>query len=1045
MSLYQQIQKRREGKRVRPIKLTITAFGPYKDREVIDFTELKDNRLFVVSGNTGAGKTTIFDAICFALYGSASGEDRNDSKMMRSDFAEDAVHTSVELEFELNNKYYRIRRQLPHVKKGNKGATGEQYEFYEKTVDGEIPCVDRQIVSEINKKIEEIVGLTQDQFRQIVMLPQGEFRKLLTSQTENKEEILRKIFKTEPYKWISEQLRERKRTAEEEYNREKQMIDRYIKDIEAALPIREKSKLFEVFSQEHYNTNQIIEGLDLEADFYQMEMMQNKKQSEEADAVYNQKLGDYHQAKSLNDRFVDLEEKEAKLHEFSLLIPSFNEKEKQYEKAERASKIIAYENQVNEWRADEKAKKQALCEAEVALKNAKEQREKAQRFYDIEEQRKVERDDYARRLDRLKEFLPIVEEMDSKNSMLLKIDKDVERLAFDLEKNNGNIAEKNNSKEKLTNEIKEMEKLVDQLPHKQQNLLELRDQVAVIQEYLKYDQNQRKLQQDHEVKHKDYLAMKHQYQKLEELWISGQASILAMHLHDGNPCPVCGSTLHPNKADGQDTVPTKEELDKVKYKLDQLDSLYRDAAASLKSNTEQLKSRTEEVIDRGFQVEEAEQIFTRIVSEGKGLKKEVEALQTKKGKLTSLRESLEMIDKDLKQYEAKKEQLTFAHQERKTLLVKEKAIYDEKIGRIPEEIRSLTTLQQKITEVQDRKEKLERDWNIAQKELQNTKEEETKASAYFSSAQTQFNESSEKKERSVTQFTLEWKNAQFSSEEDYLSSKMSDTARQQLKASIDDFKKNIETLKQQIIELKAELKDKTKANLDLLTSELTQLKNERDHALKVLSDSESFQKKALELRGKILNSVETVSALETKRNMITDLFDVIRGQNGSRISFERYLQIEYLEQIIIAANERLKHLSNGQFILERSERQEARGRQSGLGLDVFDAYTGQTRDVKSLSGGEKFNASLCLALGLADVIQSFQGGVSIDTMFIDEGFGSLDEESLNKAIDTLIDLQQSGRMIGVISHVQELKNTIPAILEVKKTKEGYSRTEFVIK
>src|SRR5690606_28350425 len=164
-----------------------------------------------------------------------------------------------------------------------------------------------------------------------------------------------------------------------------------------------------------------------------------------------------------------------------------------------------------------------------------------------------------------------------------------------------------------------------------------------------------------------------------------------------------------------------------------------------------------------------------------------------------------------------------------------------------------------------------------------------------------------------------------------------------------------------------------------------------------------------------------------------------------KISFERYLQIEYLEQIIQSANERLKNLSNGQFHLIRSDRQEARGKQSGLGLDVYDAYTGQSRDVKSLSGGEKFNASLCLALGMADVIQSYQGNVQIDTMFIDEGFGSLDEESLMKAIDTLIDLQKSGRMIGIISHVAELKAAMPAILQVEKLKEGYSKTSIIVK
>ena len=182
---------------MRPIQLTMTAFGPYKGTEIVDFRELKDNRLFVISGATGAGKTTIFDGICFALYGQASGEDRTDNRAMRSDFADDAVQTTVELTFDIHNRTYRIMRQIPYVKQGNKSETSARCEFYELTEDGEVPLVDRQIVSEINKKAEELIGFTQAQFSQIVMLPQGEFRKFLTSDTENKETIMRKIFKTD--------------------------------------------------------------------------------------------------------------------------------------------------------------------------------------------------------------------------------------------------------------------------------------------------------------------------------------------------------------------------------------------------------------------------------------------------------------------------------------------------------------------------------------------------------------------------------------------------------------------------------------------------------------------------------------------------------------------------------------------------------------------------------------------------------------------------------------------------------------------------------
>lgn len=221
----------------------MSAFGPYKFTETIDFTELKGNRLFVISGATGAGKTTIFDGICFALYGSGSGEDRRDTKTMRSDFATDDTHTSVELVFEIHNRRYRILRQLGHVKKGNKGATGERYEFFEIQAAGEVPVVERQIVSEINKKVEEIIGLTLDQFSQIVMLPQGEFRKLLTSTTENKEAILRKIFKTEPYKMIHEKLKEKKIIAEAELRKEQLTQDNFTEKIIASFPLRESNLL----------------------------------------------------------------------------------------------------------------------------------------------------------------------------------------------------------------------------------------------------------------------------------------------------------------------------------------------------------------------------------------------------------------------------------------------------------------------------------------------------------------------------------------------------------------------------------------------------------------------------------------------------------------------------------------------------------------------------------------------------------------------------------------------------------------------------------
>lgn len=1030
---------------MRPLKITMTAFGPYKHSEVIDFTELKDNRLFVISGNTGAGKTTIFDAICFALYGSASGEDRNDVKSMRSDFAADDVHTSVELEFELRGRFYRIKRQLPHVKKGNKTATGEQYEFFEKVDDHEIPCVDRQRVSDINQKIEELLGLTKDQFSQIVMLPQGEFRKLLTSQTENKEELLRKIFKTERYTWISQRLKEKKQSADEEYKNEKKMRDRYIADIQAMIPEREDSKLFETLALEHYNTHQVLTGMEEESLYYGYAILENKKEAEAAGVAYNKKLEEFHKAESLNAEFMKLEEKEKLLQGLTQQGPMMKKKELQLEKSERARKIESFEMQVNEWRNDEEEKKRRVEKTGTEYNNAVEVLDKAKKIYQLEEQKKDDREEINKTLVRYQELLPSVKEIDRKKQELAAEYKQVQKLAKNQEELQKNINEQRAGKTQLSEEIKAIEQKVDTLTEKQQNLHDMRDKVRVLQDFLKLKQNYASLDKEVKQKYKEFQIIQQRYEMLETAWVSGQASILAAHLHDGKPCPVCGSIEHPEKAQGQGSVPSKEELEMAKSEFNQKDSAYRNIEAKANSNQEQMQIKADEVVQLGVLLDEAQTAYTQLVAGGKKLNKEVEFLLKEKERLGKLKRELDKKEEGLVKSEAAFETEAKVYQERNTVFESNKAVYQELLSRIPEELRNLPALEEKISETLARKIKLEQDWEAAQKRLQSAKENETKAKTNLANAHLQLKESSSKKEKAEQQFTEALQQAQFKDEASYRMAKMTEELQQRLKKEIDTYHNAIAALTLQVKDLQSVLTGKTKADMAEFKSKLELLKSTYENAQESLRKTEQYLENILKLKDKISDSDETASHLERRLNVVTDLYDVIRGQNSSKISFERYLQIEFLEQIIVAANERLKKLSNGQFILMRSERQESRGKQSGLGLDVYDAYTGQTRDVKTLSGGEKFNASLCLALGMADVIQSFQGGVSIDTMFIDEGFGSLDDESLTKAIDTLIDLQQSGRMIGVISHVQELKNAIPAILEVKKTKEGHSQTQFFVK
>ncbi len=1023
----------------------MTAFGPYKRSEVVDFTELKGNRLFVVSGTTGAGKTTIFDAICFALYGSASGEDRNDAKMLRSDFASDDTHTSVELEFELRARNFRILRQLGHIKQGNKSATGERYEFFE-VIDGkEIPCVDRQIVSEINKKVEELIGLTQDQFNQIVMLPQGEFRKLLTSQTENKEEILRRIFKTEPYKRISERLKEKKSVTEEGFNQVSKKREDYIKSIASILPNREDSLLTETFSQESYNVNQVLSGLLSEVTFYDDKLVKDHQVYEHSYKLHDLKQAEFHLAKALNERFNVLSEKQGKLTHLTSQLPSIHELESKCEKSERASSIQIFEKQVEDWKVEENKKKENYRAAIHSEKEANEQLVQVTKRFEEEKNKKSERERVAHELNQLEQFYPMVVDLNNRRDALTGNKQKAEKLLKYLKACHDNLNDKLSEKQNLNEEIKQKETIINELPDKQQKLADMREQWKLFHDLIQLQENEKQLSSQVEKTKVEFEKSYHAYQEMERKWVNTQASYLATHLHDGESCPVCGSYDHPKKATHVDHLINKEVLETSKQDSNEKESRYRTAVAERNAVSSQVKTKQMEAAHYHIPLEQINQVYHQLLIDGKKLGEEVNLLKELRNELMKLKDKYNQLEKVCVELTAEKEKVEREYQEQNTVYETSKAVYEEKLRSIPEELRVLSELEKRIAITKKRRHDLEEAWDKIQQQQHVATENLSTAKLNVIHLQNQLEETSKRREEAEKQFTHALQEATFESFEEYTAAKIPKEELSKLKIEIREFHQSLSTLQTQVKELEEELREKQKVDLTEMEEMLTKLKKDYETAFEAYNQSKDYKQEAERLYEQINTTNKQVTNYEEELSIITDLYDVIRGQNSSKISFERYLQIEYLEQIIQAANERLKELSNGQFYLIRSDRQESRGRQSGLGLDVYDAYTGVTRDVKTLSGGEKFNASLCLALGMADVIQSFQGGVTIDTMFIDEGFGSLDEESLHKSIDTLIELQQSGRMIGVISHVQELKAAIPAILEVKKSKEGYSKTQFIIK
>lgn len=1023
----------------------MTAFGPYKEKETIDFEQLKDHRLFAISGATGSGKTTIFDGISFALYGSASGSDRDNVTMLRSDFAEEDVHTEVELLFEIRDKQYRIMRRLGHVKKGNKTKTGDKIAFYHLEDGHEIPVVERQIVSMIDEKVQEIIGLTPDQFKQIVMLPQGEFRKLLTSETENKEAILRRLFKTEKYQQLNHLLKEKRDTLAQAFKNEEQMKEHYIKSIHTSLENREHAPLFQTLAMEYYNTQQVIDGLHTEVTFYEKELAYAKENYTAASKAHEQQQAWYHQSLALNEQFASLKKNEIALAEMNEQAEQIAKMETGLQEAEQAKAIQPYENQLKMKRKEVESKKTAIKILEGNVQAAETAAREMKKAYDFHAGKQSERDQLSREVEKLAEVLPVVLEAEKNRLELEAQEKKLKQSQQRMTEAKQQVERQTAKLEALQKEVKAIEERLEILPNKKEEVHQLRHKFTVLRDYRKLFLAQETFKPQVEKKEKAYKIAKQKYHDFEAVWLQNQAAMLAHELHEGEHCPVCGSTEHPRKAQDQKDLVTRELLEEVKAEEDKAHKIYHEDLLTYRANEQQLAAIAEKIAEYEIALEEVPNQLEEISAYGVQLNNEVIELENSAKEGVKLKASIDAVQKTMKQAALQEDQHAMDYQAALTAFTTLKATFKERMRNIAEEMKDVKKLEAQIAEKQAVKGQLDEAWETAQKNAKMADEAKTKADTNLVNGEKQLRELTEALSMIESSFVLELRKANFATEALYEAAKTKIPQIEAMRETVTNHKQTVATLTQQISDLKENLKGKEKIDTKRLANQVEESKALSEKAFHHMNDMQKSVDTAISILNNIIKIKDQSEQLERKLMSVIDLHDVMRGRNEQKLSFERYVQIDYLEQIMHAANERLRDLSNGQYYLMKSERLESGGRQSGLSIDVYDAYTGQTRDVKTLSGGEKFNASLSLALGMSDVIQSFQGNITIDTMFIDEGFGSLDEESLTKAIDALIDLQKTGRMIGVISHVEELKNMFPATLEVRKTKEGLSKTRFVLK
>lgn len=1032
---------------MRPKKLIMHAFGPYAKTEAIDFEELGSRTMFVISGKTGAGKTTIFDAISFALYGKTSGEERS-GQDLRSDFAEEANLTSVDFTFSLKNKTFRIFRSPIQTRKKTRGegftTVSAKAEIYEQ-IDGEDKLLGATL-SESDDQINKLLQLDFHQFKQILMIPQGEFRQLLTSDSTDKEKILQKLFHTESYRYFQEYLKGRSKVLKDE-------ATGYLKDRERyyqAIDPLDHHELTEALSQDLKNEQQILSlAKNLVA-------TQSEKFNKLKKYIINQKESYKEILKKIeNARYIEQAFNE--LHKTNEDLTNLKKKQQeifflkdQLQISKEAEVIwpLYQEVQTKEKESDKRKDYKAGTERQLAaahqlydqskqeleeLKKQKEEvrsdenkhnelnglREKLEKYLKKSEQLnhyaesgKLEKN----KLDLLKEQLSENEKIKANLSAAIQNRYDQQTRSADLkvELNQLNdfiklfkeIEQKNAIKQQLTAELNENKKNLDeisQLLTKEQSLLEH--------------------------------ALKEQSVQ--------QAFDLSRELKEGEACPVCGSTHHPSPAlrEGKniETEGFKRNIQSYQSEIIRTESAIEYVSQRIEEITGEIKN-----LDHTKKTSVYYKEMSSLNDYETVLKKLQQENQLLMNQLKTNNPALEMKQNDQRINELNQQIKELEHivQQKRDEYISIRSLVNQLAEEIPESYMNKDDLLHEIKNLEKKIQDHHQLFEQVEARFLHTDKEVNRLSDRLKQADKEVKNTENSLEDARTSFQENLANSPFEDTDKLAQAKLNEAERTELEQKISSYEKKIYALKEYADKLEKDLKHLSKPDIK-------KLEEEQEFAESELLQSEeqhSVLAAYIKHHEQILRSLdENIAASDEveKRYLLTGhLSEIANGQNELKLTFERFVLAYYLEDILLVANDRLLKMTSGRYELHRKEDRSKGNKQGGLELLVMDHYTGQQRHVKTLSGGEAFKASLALALGLADVVQSYAGGVSLETMFIDEGFGTLDPESLDQAIESLMDIQSSGRLVGVISHVPELKERIDARLEVFSTKGG-SSTRFI--
>ena len=925
---------------MRPTKLVLSAFGPYASKIELDLSKLGENGVYLITGDTGAGKTTIFDAITFALFGKPSGDIR-DVKTLRSEYANEEIETYVELDFIYHGEEYHIYRRpeysYTHIQKnGEIKQRSKSADAYLILPNGE------RIVkpTEVTKQIEQLLGMKRDQFRQIAMIAQGSFLEILNADTKERGKLFEKVFMTSKYSILMDRLNQMAKEGTTKLNEAKLRLQQIISDIRVPVILQEEyAQILETFAMD--DIQPVYDLLD--------KIIANAKE----EIITLQRQKDQIQ-KQLQKSRKEESEKSKQLQDLLSLGKLISEKPAKEEKVSYFEDKLKVDGEKYKLQIDVLKKEQVQIEHELP--------------------EYVHLTKLTTKLSEIKKQLSsLAKDLDAKISLKKQLDEDIALKQMESQTLTNCEVYLN----KLTIKEEELQKKISAFYHA--SMIQKEYQIAL--EDLK--KKTISLQKTTDVK----TEIQKQYDDAQVSYFANQAGLLASRLSKGEPCPVCGSLEHPHPASHSDKLVTQEEINRYKKKVDQAEKEYQLASeacadanlkmSSLKNELDLvLKSVTEQVIP----IEDA-QIF--IDEHTVQLKNEQEETST----------------------HIKQLQLQSKH-------------YQELLKIIPQ-------LQQKLTVVSDEVSQNE----ITQAKLSVEHEQIQKQVAEIT-GKLKYSSETEAKNR-VSTITKQILDYQQQIDQLTNATKQATDELVYVNAQIDMLKEKVSISIEEIPLQQNQLKS--------LQIEIENLQVQQEENLKNIHNAQLYETDAKDMKQKIKFEHETYQTKLSRYSSLKELADVAMGNGRSgkeKITLQEYVQIAYLDRMIQKANERYLSMSNQQYQLVRSSGSKDKRSHEALDLDVIDYMNGSVRPVSSLSGGESFIASLALALGMSDEIQSQAGGIQIDTMFIDEGFGTLDQDSLNTAIQTLMNLSGANRLVGIISHVKELKERIHKGIIVTKDLHG---------